>query len=451
MSEIKKTTVCVQGMHCASCDILVKNKFKEVSNVQEVKANHKTQEVEILYTGHLDKAELENRINEFGYSIVDTAAEAAEPTETWRKKLMHARTIAVVLFILFIIAQELNLVPQFGAITTLTYSTVFLLGLIASTSTCMATSGALFLVTIGKLHKTDASKTEQLIPAISFNLGRVAMYALGGYGLGWVGQTISYTPQAGSLLSLFVAVFMILIGLDMLKLISFASLIPSSMSKGIFEKLQARFIQKPQQTAFFLGASTYWLPCGFTQTVQVYALGLADPVKSALMMTFFALGTVPALMAIGFASSLTKKSFYPMFSKVMGFVIFAVGLYYISNALTLYGIKVPSLSVGDKPTQVAAMSLPEIQDGYQIVRMSVTSNGYEPNRLKVRKGVPVKWIVDGQNVFGCQASLVAPEVNIQTVVKAGENVFEFTPEKVGPIAFSCSMGMYTGSFEVVEG
>ena len=66
MSEIKKTTVCVQGMHCASCDILVKNKFKEVSNVQEVKANHKTQEVEILYTGHLVKAELENRINEIG-------------------------------------------------------------------------------------------------------------------------------------------------------------------------------------------------------------------------------------------------------------------------------------------------------------------------------------------------------------------------------------------------
>lgn len=451
MSQLKKATVCVQGMHCASCDILVKNKFNELENIKEVTANHKTQEVEIVYEGHLDKNELHNQIEEFGYAVVDSPAEAVSPQESWRKRLMDAGAIGVVLFIMFVIAQELNIVPTFDGLTTLTYSTVFILGLVASTSTCMATSGALFLVTIGKLHKTDSSKIEQLIPAISFNVGRVAMYALGGFGLGYVGKTISYNAQTGSLLSLFVAIFMILIGLDMLKIISFSSLVPSRFSKGIFEKLQARFIKKPRQTAFFLGASTYWLPCGFTQTVQVYALGLADPVKSALMMAFFALGTVPALMAIGFASSLTQKSFYPIFSKIMGFIIFIIGISYISNTLNLYGVNVPTFNSVFAPVQQSKAILPKVENGFQVVRMSVNSKGYTPNHITVRKDIPVKWIINGENTFGCQANLVAPELNVQTVVKSGENIIEFTPKKLGPIAFSCSMGMYNGAFEVVEG
>jgi plastocyanin domain-containing protein len=32
----------------------------------------------------------------------------------------------------------------------------------------------------------------------------------------------------------------------------------------------------------------------------------------------------------------------------------------------------------------------------------------------------------------------------------GENIVEFTPQTVGQIKFSCSMGMYTGYFNVVE-
>ena len=32
----------------------------------------------------------------------------------------------------------------------------------------------------------------------------------------------------------------------------------------------------------------------------------------------------------------------------------------------------------------------------------------------------------------------------------GENIIEFTPSEVGTIKFSCSMGMYTGQFKVVD-
>ncbi|MEK7073994.1 MAG: cupredoxin domain-containing protein, partial [Patescibacteria group bacterium] len=39
---------------------------------------------------------------------------------------------------------------------------------------------------------------------------------------------------------------------------------------------------------------------------------------------------------------------------------------------------------------------------------------------------------------------------IRKGLELGENIFEFTPKETGTIRFSCIMGMYTGSFNVVD-
>lgn len=83
--------------------------------------------------------------------------------------------------------------------------------------------------------------------------------------------------------------------------------------------------------------------------------------------------------------------------------------------------------------------------------MSVNSKGYSPASFTVQKGIPVKWVIDGQNVFGCQGSLVAPKIAVSRTLEKGKNVIEFTPNETGRIAFSCSMGMFQGEFNVVEG
>jgi len=45
--------------------------------------------------------------------------------------------------------------------------------------------------------------------------------------------------------------------------------------------------------------------------------------------------------------------------------------------------------------------------------------------------------------------LIIPSLKIQKQLQPGENIIEFTPQKVGDLPFSCSMGMYTGVFHVV--
>jgi sulfite exporter TauE/SafE len=445
MAPEKKTTITVKGMHCDACDILIKKKFLEEDNVVQVCPNHADQTVEITHKGTLNKSALNRKISQYGYSISEH--NKALKQEPFIKKAGEATAIALLLLIAYYFAQELRLTSFLGVSGQMNYGTVFLLGFIASLSTCMATSGALFLSTVGKLKKTSASFRENIVPAISFNIGRVLSYAVFGFIVGAVGNSLVSSLNGGAILNIFIAVILFIIGLDMLKLFSLSSFTRIPFTKGLFSYLEERLSKNPKRTAFILGAITYLLPCGFTQTVQLYALGLANPWLSALTMMSFALGTVPVLLMFGFAASFLQSNIYKQIAKVSAVVIVLVSLSYFSNALRLYGFTLPGLdSISAKEKAVTNVLM---KDGYQIATMNANARGYYPNTFTIKQGVPVRWVVKGENIYGCQGELVAPKIAVQKILATGENVIEFTPKEKGLISFSCTMGMFQGRFNVI--
>jgi sulfite exporter TauE/SafE/copper chaperone CopZ len=447
MTKQKKKTLTVHGMHCQSCDVLVADKFKTVDGVTGVQADYRTCSVNLTYTGNLNTAALEQSIHEYGYSLKPLHN---SPSVQLSTQILEAAILAMIIGFVYFFAWELKLIPSFSGSSTLTWGTAFILGLIASASTCMATSGALFLATVGKVKE----KAYPLIPALSFNAGRVLSYTFFGFILGHIGNAVYAIPTAGPFLTLFVAFAMVLVGMDMLKIVSVTAFVPQSFTKGIFASVEHRLLRNPRQTAFALGAITYLLPCGFTQSVQLFALGLGNPVQSALLMGAFAVGTTPALFALGYAGTFTKAPWYPMFGKVLGVIVFLIGASYFINAMTLYGVTSKLSVLFPQPAvqeSVPADPNVTLKDGVQVVRMSVTERGYKPNSFTVKQGIPVRWVVEGKQVFGCQGALIAPQANINTpvILKAGENVLEFTPKQKGPLSFSCAMGMFTGQFNVI--
>ncbi len=423
-------------MHCPSCEILITDKFKEMPNVTTVKSNFQKQEAEVYFTGHLDQEAVNKKIQSFGYEI-GSREDDHEIDEPISKKIIEASLIAVGLGLIYLIAKETNILPSINITGNLNLLTVLFLGLVASVSTCMATSGALFLSTIGK-------KTNNLKQAIYFSLGRIISYGFFGFIAGLVGSVIITNLKFGTGLTLLAAVFMILLALDMLKILSFASIIPFGVSSNIFRKLEHSLIKDPHKSAFFLGAITYFLPCGFTQATQVYALGLASPWQSALTMAIFALGTAPAIIFIGSLRGLLKSTFYQYFMKTVAVGVLILGLYYASNFLSIYGI---GLGLSNKSNKTNESYL---ENGKQIISMDVISGGYSPNQFTVKKGIPVKWVINGKNVFGCQGYFIVPSLSISKALNAGENIIEFTPTEAGSINFSCGMGMYRGRIEVID-
>ena len=90
---------------------------------------------------------------------------------------------------------------------------------------------------------------------------------------------------------------------------------------------------------FIMGALTFFLPCGFTITAQTIALLSASPLQGALIMGFFALGTAPTLLLIGFSSVkfFEKPHLSLTFSKVAGFLVIFFAFYNIYNQLNVLG------------------------------------------------------------------------------------------------------------------
>jgi len=198
--------------------------------------------------------------------------------------------------------------------------------------------------------------------------------------------------------------------------------------------------------AMLTGALTFFLPCGFTQAMQLVAVTSGDATRGTLIMGAFAIGTAPGLLGIAGISSVVKGETARFFFKVAGIIVIGLGLWNISNGWSLTGIVVRQS--GSK--QVATGPSAELRDGKQYLRMEQWSAGYNPNEFTIKKGVPFVWQINSTNAYTCASSLVVPSLGIRRNLTSGDNVIEFTPTKAGIIRFSCSMGMFRGTINVIN-
>ena len=83
-----------------------------------------------------------------------------------------------------------------------------------------------------------------------------------------------------------------------------------------------------------------------------------------------------------------------------------------------------------------------------MVEMHVTSAGFSPSVLRIKKGVPVRWVIKGDSVTSCTNKIIMPSLGISQSLSPGDNIVNFTPDKTGEIPFSCWMGMVRGKFIV---
>lgn len=85
----------------------------------------------------------------------------------------------------------------------------------------------------------------------------------------------------------------------------------------------------------------------------------------------------------------------------------------------------------------------------RIVEMSVTTKGFEPSRVKLTKGEPVKLVSTRTTDDTCAKEVVIPDENIKADLPLGKAVtVAFTPKRTGEIRYSCAMGMVGGVLEV---
>ena len=457
--NIKEHTYYVEGMHCASCEILIEKKLSALKGIKSVEASTDKEAVFVVFERQRPSASKLNEIfKRENYLFFDQPIKIAEQKK--RDDFFIIAGTALVFIVGFFLIKNSGLAGLINVNSTSSLPMFFLLGLLAGISSCAALVGGLILSMSKQwleIYSEKNSTLEKFQPHLMFNFGRIVSYAVLGGIIGAIGSKLQISLTFTSFLIIAVSIMMLFLALQMLGVKAFRKF-QFTMPRFITRRIADETKFQGEHMPFLMGALTFFLPCGFTITAQGLALISGNPIQGALIMLFFALGTLPGLLAVGFSAVkfFEKPHLSYKFLKVAGVLVLFFALYNVNTQLNVLGFSSFSDIKLNPRNQQAANNeegFPPIINGKQVVKMDASSSGYSPNYFKVKVGVPVKWEITDQGTSGCTNAIISKSLfDGEIPLTPGQtSVKEFTPKNPGKYKFSCWMGMVSGIIEVVEG
>ncbi len=339
---MKKYTFHVSGTHCASCKILIEDILNEQEIVKNVHVNLEKETVEIKTENEQSMGELAHvltdKIKSHGYILSVEKMAGVNPNHDI---LWQAIPIGLAFLVLFFILQKSGIL-NLGIGGKTTPATSFIIGLIASVSSCLAIVGGIILSLSAKVAQDDQKENGSTKkPLFLFHAGRLVGFALLGGVLGIVGQTIGINFVFSAILGLVASAVMILLGLNLVGVFK--------RNKFTLPSHLLSFFRKVEHATFapiLIGIGTFFLPCGFTQSMQVAAISSGSFVSGFLIMFSFALGTLPMLALLSFGSaSFAGGRHAPLFFKSAGVVVIGLGIFALLAGLAGLGIINPLFNI----------------------------------------------------------------------------------------------------------
>ncbi len=445
----------IKGMHCVSCEKLLDDEFRQIAGVKDVRVDRLKNTGEVDYDGaEPDFEEIRKVAKKFGYEAFEEEMKKEEFDQGKNNPADWIKAVAIVAVIFFLfrffqmtgVLDNVNLQSE-----NMTFGVAFLVGLVASVSSCLAVVGAV-IIAFGEKYRSGEKGffASSVKPNILFHLGRLATFFVLGGLLGLIGGELNISGNFVSVFNITIAVVMGWLGLNILGLAPSISNLGIRMPKGLTKNWSDLKASEHKAAPFLLGGLSFFLPCGFTQSMQIFALTSGSFLVGGMTLFIFALGTVPSLLILGITASWTRNSKMVVFQKVAGLLVVLFAIFTLQSGLALRGVSTDVLSTKDaeKVEQEKKVETDIPKGEQQVVEMHVNNSGFVPSVLRIKKGVPVRWVVKGDQLSGCTNKIIVPSLKISKPLKAGDNIIEFTPTAVGTISFSCWMGMVQGKFIV---
>lgn len=327
----------VTGTHCPSCKILIEDILSEQENIKNVIVDLKKETVEIQTESSLNAQELAENLTEKikpnGYTLLVEK----DVVNNNNNVIWQAIPIGLTFLVLFFLLQKSGLL-NLGLGEKTTPITSFIIGLIASVSSCLAIVGGLVLSLSAKVSQDKVSDKKNFI---LFHVGRIGGFTLLGGMLGLLGKAIGINFTFTAILGILASVIMLLLGLNLVGIFAKNKL---TLPSGIFKFF--RRIEHKTLTPLIIGFSTFFLPCGFTQSMQFVALSSGSFGAGALIMFAFALGTLPMLSLLSFGSaSFAHGKHAPLFFKSAGIVVIGFGVFALLGGLAGIGLIKPLFNI----------------------------------------------------------------------------------------------------------
>jgi sulfite exporter TauE/SafE/copper chaperone CopZ len=456
----ERIDVPIRGMTCAACESKVAAALSRLPGVESATASARSGRAIVTAVDRPTDEAMGAALAKAGYSV-GLDPWVSRDFSVWRTFVLSAIVVGLAVYF----AWSLGFAdlpsrltdPDSGGLLL-----VLVLGLTAGVSTCMALVGGLVLAVsashaamIAAAGVPEPSFAVRMRPHVVFNVGRILGFGLLGALLGMLGGALSLPPTAMGLLLVGVAIVMALLGLRLIgvfpRLAAWNLSLPAGLGRllGLGSRSGASY--SPWRTAI-VGSATFFLPCGFTQAVQVYALSTASPLTAGLIMATFAVGTTPGLLALAGVPEVATGERRTTVLRVVGVVVVCFALVNALGGLRLmgYDIDKPSAdaSAAARSQQISANV--SVSGGVQTVTMSQESSGYVPADTVVYAGLPISWVINATSPYDCSAFLRVPSLGVTANLVVGQNTVRLPPLAPGATSFTCVMGMYSGTLVAVE-
>jgi len=313
---------------------------------------------------------------------------------------------------------------------------------------CVGMCGPLIL---GYAAKNAKAGLHSHVAHLLYGLGKTLSYTTIGALFGAFGAIVAFTPYTQGMVGIAAGLFLLLFGLHMLEV--FAALNHFQFKTPAFVM---RFIGKEYRkhgNPFVIGLlNGLMIICGPLQAMYVLAAGTGSWSQGAAVLLFFAIGTLPLLLGFGFLTTLLSGNLTPKLLKASGVIVMALGIIMLNRGLSVTGsgwdfnTVVARVSQQFAPTVAGSASC----ENEQSIRMDVLKTRFSPNQFTLRKGIPVKWIIDAKELNECNREIVVRDYGLEIKLQPGLQTVEFTPAETGVVSWSCWMGMIPGTFIVVD-
>jgi sulfite exporter TauE/SafE len=330
------------------------------------------------------------------------------------------------------------------------YWLAFITGLTTGGISCFAVQGGLLTSALATEEEINVSKSLRARALIAFLISKLIAYTLLGFILGLIGSSLLITPKVQGWLQIIIGIYMIITAANLANIHPFFRRFVITPPKFIFKLLRNQTKVKSFFTPVILGALTILIPCGVTQAMMLLAVSASNPAVSASILFAFVLGTMPVFFVIGMAANeLFKRKALAVLAAL---VVAGMGIASLNSGQVLRG----SVHTIQNYWKVAFVNggqetLAPVNSGVQEATIYVLPRGYKTDVTTLKLGVPVKLTLVTNGVASCARAFAIPDYNLfKLLPQTGTEIMEFTPIKTGLLTYTCSMGMYSGSFNVIE-
>ncbi len=482
------TTLKIRGMTCVNCENRIERTLKNKKGIANAIVSYGKGTALVTYDPETTGIEeIVETVARLGYEAArpetagntrpvrrpggrparSAAGNLFEPETAGGSGASQAFSILAVILVLYMLLRHSGLLNLFNyfpqASEGMGYGMLFVIGLLTSAH-CIAMCGGINLSQCvpykaagggnsgrgRKIVQAPAPGISTLKPSFLYNTGRVVSYTLVGGIVGALGSAVSFSNAGKGFITLAAGVFMVIMGLNMLNVFPWLRRLNPRLPRFFTDKIDA---QRDGKGPLYVGLLNGLMPCGPLQAMQLFALSTGDPVKGALSMLVFSLGTVPLMFGLGALSSVLTKKHTAKMMTISAVLVILLGAVMFSRGMALGGFafSFASEAGGSAGQSYSAQgAVAQVADGVQTVTTSLGSGRYAP--IVVQKGVPVRWTIhaEARDINGCNNAIIIPEYDIGVKLAPGDNIIEFTPDESGVVPYSCWMGMIRSQITVVD-